>query len=73
VNDLEAHSKSSKTARFGGDEIMQISRFGDFENFVCKWQEFVFDAFSYYEPVYRAMHESCGMAGFRRFDNSTCV
>ena len=49
---------------------MQIRWLGGCKNFVGKWQEFVFNAFSYFEPVKRAQDGS-DVTGFGSFDNST--
>ena len=45
--------RTGATGRLNGDEVMQIRRLGGCKNFVGKWQQFVFDAFCYSEPVKR--------------------
>jgi len=42
---------------------------GSFENFVGKWEELVFDAFSDSEPVERA-YDGSDMTGLRSFNDS---
>jgi len=37
--------------RLNSDEVMQIRRLDSGQNFICKWQDVVFDAFSYFKPV----------------------
>ena len=46
-----------------------IWRMGGCEDFVSEWKEFVFDAFSYSEPVKRAYRSD--VTGFRSFNNCT--
>jgi len=40
-------------------------------NFVGEWQEFIFNAFIYLEPVQRS-EDGCDMRRFRSFNHSTC-
>ena len=46
--------RATAARRLNSDEIMQIWRLGDCEDFVSEWEEFAFDAFGYFEPVKRA-------------------
>ena len=39
--------------RLNSDEVMQIRRLGSGQDFTCKGQDLVFDAFNYFEPVKR--------------------
>jgi len=51
------------------DEIMQIGKLLGCEDFVDKCEEFVFDAFAYFEPVERAQGRR-DMRGYRSFNNN---
>ena len=46
--------RASTTRTLNGDEVMEVWRLGNCENFVGKWEELVFDAFIDSEPVKRA-------------------
>jgi len=48
--------KASVASRLKRDEATQIWRFDDSgcEDFVSEWEEFIFDAFSYFKPVKEA-------------------
>ena len=59
--------RTGATGRLNGDEIMQIRRLGGCKNFVGKWLQFVFNAFSYFEPAKRGSD----VTGFGSFGNST--
>jgi len=37
--------------RLNGDEVTQIRRLGSGQNFICKRQDLVFDALSYFDKV----------------------
>jgi len=39
------------------------------EDFVSKWEEFIFDPFSYFKPVKR-VYDTSDIRGFRSFNNS---
>jgi len=44
----------SAARRLNRDEVVEIRRLDDCEVFVSERKEFVFDVFSYFEPVKRA-------------------
>jgi len=46
--------RASAARRMTRDEVTQIWRLSGCEDLVSKWEEFVFDVFSYFEPVKRA-------------------
>jgi len=50
---------------------MQIRRLGSGQNFICKGQDLVFDAFSYSEPV-EGVKDRGDVTELRGLDNSTC-
>ena len=53
-----------------GYEVMKAWRLGSLENFVGKWEEVVFNAFSDSEPVERR-YDGCDMVELRRFNDNT--
>jgi len=45
---------TSVARRLNKDEVMKIRRLGGCEDFVSEWEESVFNAFGYFEPMKRA-------------------
>ena len=43
--------RASTSRTLNRDEVMKVWRLGSCENFVSKWEELVFDAFSDSEPA----------------------
>ena len=53
--------------RMNSDEVMQIRRLGSGQDFICKRQYLVFDAFSYFEPV-KAVSDGSDVTELRGLD-----